>query len=142
MKFTYSLFFLFFCINIFSQDGPLEKKELKATRTEEVIKIDGILDESAWQTAEIAKDFVMLLPGNGNEEPADQKTEVKILYDDQGIYVGAHLYEANPKNILRQLSERDNLGNTDFFAVVINPSNDGQNEFEFFVSAAGVQLDA
>ncbi len=142
MKFTYSLFFLFFCINIFSQDVPLEKKELKATRTEEVIKIDGILDESAWQTAEIAKDFVMLLPGNGNEEPADQKTEVKILYDDQGIYVGAHLYEANAKNILRQLSERDNLGNTDFFAVVINPSNDGQNEFEFFVSAAGVQLDA
>lgn len=133
----------FFCLfAVHGQKDPIQKKELIALRTEEAIKIDGILDEGIWQRAEIAANFVMLQPGNGDPEPEDQKTEVRIVYDDEGIYVGAQLWDAKPERILRQLSDRDNLGNTDFFAVVINPSNDGQNEFEFFVSAAGVQLDA
>ena len=84
----------------------------------------------------------MFRPGNGDKEPEDLKTEVSILYDDEAIYVAARLYDANPRLISKELSERDNLGNTDFIAIIINPNNDGQNEFEFFVSAAGVQLDA
>lgn len=119
-----------------------ERKTLIAKRTNEPPVIDGVLKDSVWAKAEIAKDFVMFNPGDGDPEPSEQKTEVKILYDDQAIYVGAYLYDSEPDKILRQLSERDNLGTADFFAVSINPNNDGQNQFEFFVTAAGTQMDA
>ena len=84
----------------------------------------------------------MFRPGDGDPEPKNQKTEVKIIYDNQAIYIGAYLYDANPDKIMRQLSERDNLGTADFFGVAISPNNDGQNEFEFFVTAGGTQMDA
>ena len=88
------------------------------------------------------KDFVMFRPGDGDPEPQNQKTEVKILYDNQAIYIGAYLYDSEPDKIMRQLSERDNLGTADFFAIGISPNNDGQNEYEFFVSAGATQMDA
>ena len=52
------------------------------------------------------------------------------------------MFDSDPSSILRQLTERDNFGTTDFFGISINSNNDGQNEFEFFVTAAGTQMDA
>ncbi|MDH3322352.1 MAG: carbohydrate binding family 9 domain-containing protein, partial [Flavobacteriaceae bacterium] len=135
-----SLLFIFlFTINIYGQDPP---KELQAVRVTQAPKIDGKLDDLVWQNAPVARDFVMFRPGNGDPEPEDQKTEVKVIYNNSGIYIGARMYDPEPDKILRQLTERDNMGTTDFFGIGINPNNDGQNEFEFFVTAAGVQLDA
>ncbi len=118
------------------------KKEIQAQRISETLVIDGKLDEAVWADAHIAKDFVMFRPGDGDSEPNNQKTEVKIIYDDQAIYIGAYLYDSKPDLIMRQLSERDNLGTADFFGIAISPNNDGQNEFEFFVTAGGTQMDA
>ena len=118
------------------------KKETQALRISEAPVIDGKLNDRAWEDANIANDFVMFRPGDGDPEPKNQKTEVKIIYDNQAIYIGAYLYDANPDKIMRQLSERDNLGTADFFGVAISPNNDGQNEFEFFVTAGGTQMDA
>ncbi len=59
--------------------------------------IDGKLDDAAWNTVNIAKDFVMFRPGDGDPEPDTQKTEVKIIYDNQAIYIGAYLYDAAPR---------------------------------------------
>lgn len=122
--------------------GQNKKKELQALRISEAPVIDGKLNDDAWEDANIAKDFVMFRPGDGDPEPKNQRTEVKIIYDNQAIYIGAYLYDANPDKIMRQLSERDNLGTADFFGVAISPNNDGQNEFEFFVTAGGTQMDA
>ncbi len=47
-----------------------------------------------------------------------------------------------PDKIMRQLSERDNLGTADFFGISFSPNNDGQNEYEFFVTAGATQMDA
>jgi hypothetical protein len=142
MKLVLTIAFLFLFYALAAQENPIQKKELTATRIQEKITVDGLLEEPAWEQAERAKDFVMFRPGNGDKEPEDLKTEISILYDDEAIYVAARLYDANPRLISKELSDRDNLGNTDFIAIVINPNNDGQNEFEFFVTAAGVQLDA
>jgi len=134
---------LFFSlISFLSGYTQSEQKELKALRVTEAPVIDGKLDESIWKNADIAKDFVMFRPGDGDAEPEEQKTEVRILYTDQAIYIGATLFDANPDKIMRQLSERDNFGTADFFAIGINPNNDGQNAYEFFVSAGGTQMDA
>ena len=118
------------------------KKELQALRISEAPVIDGKLDESAWENAEIAKDFVMFEPGDGDKEPQDQKTEVKIIYDNSAIYVAAYMQDPNPDKIMKQLSERDNFGTSDFFAIGISPNNDGQNMYAFFVTAGATQLDA
>ena len=136
-------FLLLLCLLSFSNSkAQTTKKEFRAHRISEAPVIDGKLDESAWENDETAKDFVMFRPGDGDAEPQDQKTEVKIVYDNQAIYIGAYLYDPNPDKIMRQLSERDNFGTADFFGIAISPNNDGQNEFEFFVSAGGTQMDA
>ncbi len=117
-------------------------KSVTAVRISEHIKIDGNLDEPAWQTADKASNFVELSPNNGLPEPENQKTEVRVLFDDTGVYFGAMMYDAFPDSILRQLTERDSEGVADFFNVHINPYNDARQEFIFSVSAAGSQLDA
>lgn len=139
MKNIAIILLFFFTTIVYSQN---EKKEIQAVRVSESPKIDGKLDDSAWQKSNIASDFVMYEPGSGDAEPKDQRTEVRVVYDDEAIYIGAILYDSNPDKILKQLTERDNFGTTDVFGLSINPNNDGQNEFMFFVTAAGVQLDA
>ncbi|RUA09398.1 MAG: hypothetical protein DSY82_05895 [Flavobacteriia bacterium] len=142
MKKIILFLFLFSSLYSFSQYENRVIKELKAVRITTAPKIDGKLNDKVWANAPVAKDFVMFDPGNGDPEPKDQKTEVKILYDDNAIYIGAYMYNSGSNKILKQLSERDDFGTADLFGISINPNNDGQNEFRFFVTAAGVQMDA
>jgi hypothetical protein len=117
------------------------KKSLNIKRTSISPKIDGVLNDDAWKTAETATDFIQFRPEMGPTLPDDKKTTVKMTYDDDAIYVSAYLKD-NPKDIQRQLTSRDNFGNSDFFIVVLNPNNDAQNDVEFFVFASGTQADA
>ncbi|WP_338378384.1 DUF5916 domain-containing protein [uncultured Flavobacterium sp.] len=117
------------------------KKVAQAHRANNRIAIDGKLNEEEWNNTIPAKDFIMFYPDNGKEENPDKKTEVKILYDDDAIYVGATMYD-NPENILKEIKLRDQFGTSDHFGVFFNGFNDNQLEYRFFISAAGVQLDA
>ncbi|MGI9531777.1 DUF5916 domain-containing protein [Lutimonas sp.] len=137
-----NIFLLIFVASCFQTIAQTSKKELQAIRIQEAPVIDGKLNDKAWENTVVAKDFVMFRPGDGDPEPDTQKTEVKIVYDDQAIYIGAYLFDANPDKIMRQLSERDNFGTADFFGIAISPNNDGQNQYEFFVTAGGTQMDA
>lgn len=140
--FMQRFFAIIFLLTLISATAQTTKKELVATRIQKAPVIDGKLDDPAWNASHTARDFVMFRPGDGDPEPDTQKTEVKIIYDNQAIYIGAYLYDAEPEKIMRQLSERDNLGTADFFGISISPNNDGQNEYEFFVTAGATQLDA
>lgn len=138
---NYFLVFCFFSFLIsFSQN--IKRKSLAATRVTTPPKIDGILNDAAWQNLPVAKNFVMFKPGDGDPEPSNQKTEVKVVYDDDAIYFAAYMYDSHPEKIMRQLSDRDNFSQADFFGVILNPLNDSQNDTEFFVSAGGTQADA
>ncbi|GAB3826217.1 hypothetical protein GCM10028895_36780 [Pontibacter rugosus] len=103
-------------------------------------KIDGILDESIWQEAEIATQFIKNRPNPGPIEK--HPTEVRILYDDAAIYIGAVMHDVSQDSIYRELGRRDDLGNTDFFGVFLDTYLDELNGFGFFITPAGVQLDA
>ena len=131
------LCFLFAVFNAHCQD----KKELNITRAEKAPKIDGELNDKVWENAEIATDFIQFKPEIGNTLPRNKRTEVKVSYDDQAIYVAAYLYD-NPEKIMSQIVNRDNFGQTDFFLVVLNPNNDAQNDTSFFVFSSGQQADA
>lgn len=117
------------------------KKILQITRSQSSPKIDGILNEDVWKNADIATDFIQFSPDIGNTLPKEQRTEVKMVYDDQAIYVAAYLYD-NPEKIMKQLVNRDNFGQTDFFVVTLNPNNDAQNDTNFVVFSSGQQADA
>ena len=118
-----------------------DKKVLHIKRTSQPPKIDGILNDEAWIHADEAKDFIQFRPAMGVEEKDHQHTIVKATYDDNAIYFGAYLHD-RPGEIMRQFTFRDNFGQSDFFAIVINPNNDGQNDTEFFVQSSGTQADA
>jgi hypothetical protein len=142
-----SIVAIFHTILTFSQSTPsksdsFEKKKLYSKRISTPISIDGLLDEAEWQDAQIASDFIMLEPDNGKAIDPTKKTDVKVLYDDEAIYIGAILNDNEPEKIMREITQRDDDGATDFFGLSVNGYNDGQQEFRFIVTAAGVQWDA
>lgn len=132
---------LLFCFLLLSAFGYSQKKVLQTKFISEKIEIDGKLDENTWQTAAIANDFIMFDPDNGKAIPENKRTEVKVLYDNDAIYIGAIMYDENPGKILREITQRDNFGTSDLFGVFINGFNDGQQDFQFFVNAADGQAD-
>lgn len=133
----YFLFILLSC-SCFAQTA---KKTLVTSFTKERILVDGKFDEEAWKMATIATDFTMINPDNGRPELPEKRTEVKMVYTNDALFIAAKLYDNQPNTITRELTLRDNFANADHFGVFINGYNDGQQEFRFFVSAAGVQQD-
>ncbi len=138
MLFILVITFNLIALSLYSQ---ATKKVIKANRIskENKIKIDGFIDEDIWSQSELATDFVQTDPVF--QDPVSQKTEVKILYTDRGIYVGAMMYDTEPSKILKELSPRDQRGNTDWFGVIFDTYQDGLNGFSFIVTASGVQQD-
>lgn len=131
---------LFFLILLFFKFSFAQKKTLMTKFVSEKITIDGKFDEEVWKNAEISKDFVTFDPDNGNPEPKDRKTEVKIVYDNDAIYIAATMYD-DPNKIMKEFSKRDGFGSADFLGVFINGFNDGQQDFRFFVTASNGQMD-
>jgi len=137
MRFIY-LAFVFFPLQIFAQHA---QKTLAIKFTDTAPKIDAVLDDIAWQNANIATDFVMFAPESGTPAPKNLKTEVKMVYDNEAVYFSAYLYNDNPDEIPMEFQTRDNFGNADFFGVTLNPQNDGINQTLFFVMSTGSQND-
>lgn len=119
-----------------------QKKALQTKVTSESLTIDGKFDEPVWQSAPVATDFVMFRPDNGKAIPENKRTEVKIVYDNDAIYVAALLYDDQPDKILKEITKRDVFGASDLFGIFINGYNDGQQNFQFIVSASDGQADS
>lgn len=122
-------------------DSLPAKKKVVALRINSSVAINGKMDEPEWMEAVPAADFVQHEQYNG-EKPS-QKSEVRVLYDDNALYIGAMLYDDCPSCIYSELGQRDNSDNlkSDAFAVFISTYNDGLNYLKFIVSASGVQSD-
>ena len=88
------LIVIFIIINYISL-AQTDKKSFNATRTDDKIKIDGFFDEEDWQKAPILTNFIQRRPTPG--DPSQRKTEVRMLYDDEAIYIAARLYEKRRK---------------------------------------------
>lgn len=129
---------LVFSISVYSQES---KKNLGIVKTESSPKIDGVLNDEVWKSASVANNFIQFDPYNG--APATEQTEVRMLYDNNSIYIGVMLYDSSPDSIFTTLSKRDGGFNVDadMFVVSLGTFNDGINTNMFIVSAAGVQSD-
>ena len=116
------------------------------------INIDGKLDEAAWAQATPITDFHQQQPHEG--APASQRTEVRVLYDDRAIYIGARMYDSlGSRGIHAPVSRRDQLldsnGNngsfnsltTDKLIVMLDPYHNKIDQALFEVNPAGVRGD-
>tara|TARA_Y100000385_G_scaffold259332_1_gene288052 strand:- start:39960 stop:42266 length:2307 start_codon:yes stop_codon:yes gene_type:complete len=98
------------------------------------------MEEESWLNANIATNFLELNPTEGNKPV--YKTDVKVLYDDNNIYILGYCYDPHPDSIMTQLGERDDRLNADHFTVSFDTYNKKIDAFTFKVSASGVQSDS
>ena len=101
--------------------------------------IDGLLDEPDWALATVAGDFVVFEPNEG-EAPL-QRTEARVLYGDEAVYVGIRAFDNSPDSIVAQLARRDERPHSDWVDVVIDSYHDRRTAFRFGVNPAGVKSD-
>src|SRR6476661_8803186 len=80
-------------------------RTMRAERRSGPITIDGNLDEAAWARAEPSGEMVQSYPKPGERAP--DQTEIRVLYDDDALYVGIRMFDAHPDSIAAGLARRD-----------------------------------
>lgn len=116
------------------------RHEFSTKRVNAAPKIDGVLNEEIWDKSYSPIQFTQFRPNNG--EKSAFLTAVELVYDDNALYLSARLYDPEPSEIRKEFGRRDDFNrNTDWFGIMVDPYNSGQNAFSFYVSAAGVQGD-
>jgi len=116
-------------------------RKLQATRVAGDITLDGSLDEPAWLDAPVARNFVQRDPLEG--EPATFDTEVRLLYDDEALYVGVFAKDDEPGSLVVSDLKKDfDTANSDGFSVIIDTFRDGRNGYHFSTNPAGAKFDS
>jgi hypothetical protein len=139
MRGLFILIFLIFHISLFAQK---KVRQLPATKTTSIIKIDGIIDEEAWKEATPATDFVEFRPTPGKVEDSANRTVVYMLYDNTSVYIGGFCFERTKDSISKELIGRDKVGINDFVGVMLDTYYDRINAVGFYVTPYGEQYDA
>jgi len=137
----YLLLIIFILSVIFSAISQNPDKKTFATRTDHPPRIDGQLNDEVWAKATVISDFKQYSPFHNTT--ATQKMEVRILYDNKAVYVGAFMFDTAPDSILKQLGNRDDDDlNADFFGIEFDTYNKQEDAYSFSVTASGVQCDS
>ena len=113
--------------------------QIRAARCNGGLRIDGVLSEPAWSSAEPETVFTQLDPQEGR--PVSERTEVRVLLDGQALIVGARLFDREPGKIKARLSRRDDPIESDAFEVFIDSYHDHLTARRFRVNPAGAILD-
>ncbi|HEX4933286.1 MAG TPA: carbohydrate binding family 9 domain-containing protein, partial [Gemmatimonadaceae bacterium] len=114
---------------------------ISAVRVTDAIRIDGRLDEAAWAGAPVATGFTQIDPHFG--QPATEQTEVRVLYDDEAIYLGARMFDSDPSKIRARLGRRDeSLSNADLIEFYLDSYHNRVDGYLFRVTPAGAVRDA
>jgi hypothetical protein len=107
-----------------------------ATRATGPVSIDGVLDDATWSAAAVISEFWQQKPFTG--APATERTEVRILYDDQNLYIGAELHDQpGYRPIIPTLKRDPNTRDGDAFGVMFDPFLDGKTVFSFVFNPGG-----
>lgn len=123
-----------------ASDPPPPPRAALAARARGGISLDGRLTEEAWAIAPVIGDFVQRDPDEG--EPATERTEVRLVYDDDALWVGARLHDHQANGIVRRLSRRDSDSTADLFCVYLDPHHDHKTGVLLRVSADGSLADS
>jgi hypothetical protein len=116
-------------------------KKMTVAYTNAPPEIDGVLNDPEWNFAERITDFSQREPDNG--EPASERTEVRMLFDDDALYFAFYMYDREPDKIIALDLRRDSrLRTDDTMAVILDTFHDRRNSYLFRVNPLGTQYDA
>ena len=102
--------------------------------------VDGRLDEAAWGQAAPMTGFIQREPSDG--QPASEPTEVRVVFDDQALYVGVWLFDSRPDEIVPGERIRDyQVEQSDNVVLIFDTYKDEQNGFVFGTTPAGIEYD-
>ncbi|MFL5381601.1 MAG: DUF5916 domain-containing protein [Longimicrobiaceae bacterium] len=105
------------------------------------ISIDGRLDEEVWRTAPAATGFTQQDPNEGR--PATERTEVRIAYDQEALYIGARMLDSlGGRGVRTRLGRRDQNLDGDFLQLVLDTYHDHTARTVFTINPSGVKQDA
>lgn len=130
------LIFSLLCLKLIAQQAPYQ-----AIRITENITLDGNLNEPDWQLAPVESEFMQTTPSSGAEPT--EKTEMRILYNDEFIYFGITSYDTEPDKIIKVELERDfPIGNDDGVAVILDTYHDRITGLNFVTNLLDARWDA
>ena len=114
-------------------------RKITALYTEGEIVVDGNLDEAEWNLAQPATDFIQNDPLTG--EPATERTEVRILYDDENLYVGVYCFDSEGENeiVLTEVRRDYRPRESDHFSAIFDTFDDNRNGFIFGTNPGGAK---
>ena len=123
-------------VSVPHQDAPTAR----AVRTPEPISVDGRLEESVWMTAPAVTEFWQMMPNEG--APASRPTEVRFLYDDEAIYVGAWLWDERGRNLPARFYRRDvPFMDTDVLSIHFDSYHDHRTSYRVVMNPSGAKRD-
>ncbi|UCC48742.1 MAG: carbohydrate binding family 9 domain-containing protein, partial [Gemmatimonadota bacterium] len=112
------------------------------------IRLDGALDEAAWQDGDIASGFRQQEPEEG--APASEPTQIRVLYDHENLYIGVWAFDSRPDRIIARQLERDAQlglsrfgpsGGDDAIELILDTFHDRRNAYYFGTNPQGIQVD-
>ena len=125
---------------LFAQDSIYAKRSYTTTSIGDTTppKIDGLLDDPAWDLVEWTTDYVEFQPDVGT--PPSEQTKMKIVYDQKNLYVAFRCYQEDPSTIERRMGRRDDVPG-DWVEINLDSFGDDRTGFSFTISASGVKGD-
>lgn len=129
---------LFFFVLLISSVNLVAQNGIKLVRTTTPIIIDGIIEEEIW---DLISPFNITQYEPVFEGELSERTDVRITYDDNYLYIAGKMFTKDPSTIASNSLYRDRYSGDDVFAVVLDPFNDNQNALRFFTNPAGVMFD-
>jgi hypothetical protein len=103
------------------------------------VRVDGKLDEPIWSQAAAVTEFTQTVPHEG--DPATERTDVRVVYDDDAVYVGARMFDSERLGVRGQLARRDANTEADLFEVAFDSYHDHNTAFVFGLNPSGVKSD-
>ncbi len=132
-----SVLYTLFCMAVFAQQDDYTLHIRKALAP---MVLDGKLEETDWQTADIATNFKLNFPND--TAFSSWQTEARVTFDDEFLYVGAVCMEQRTDYTVQSLKRDFASGTTDVLNISIDPFKDGLNGFIFSVSPLNAQREA
>ncbi len=118
---------------------PAPPETLRAPGTTAEVRVDGALDEPAWERAVAIPLTYQVQPGENT--PAPVATTCLLVHDSKRLYVGCRAEDPDPAAIRARFTDRDQAFDGDFVGVRLDPFFDRRRAFEFYVNPLGVQMD-
>ncbi len=125
-----------------AQTSTSPRPTIEALRIDAPIRLDGVLDEAAWEQAPVGSSFTAREPED--DRPAAQQTEFSVVYTENVLYFGIRAHDPEPDAIVAKELQRDSDHgrNDDSLAIVLDTFHDQRNSVTFEVNPLGARTDS